>query len=40
MDLVIIAGGKGTRFRKFSKKPKVLSNFGKINLIDLYFKIY
>ena len=29
MDLAIIAGGKGTRFSKFLKKPKVLSKFGK-----------
>ena len=40
MDLAIIAGGKGTRFSKFSKKPKVLSKFGKKNLVDLYFKIF
>ena len=40
MDLAIIAGGKGTRFSNFSKKPKVLSKFGKKNLVDLYFKIF
>ena len=40
MELAVIAGGKGTRFSKFSKKPKILTKFKNLRLIDIYLKIY
>lgn len=40
MKIIILAGGKGTRLQKFSKKPKIFLKFGKTRLIDLYLKIF
>tara|TARA_A100001015_G_C14880935_1_gene668394 strand:- start:173 stop:562 length:390 start_codon:yes stop_codon:yes gene_type:complete len=40
MQIIILAGGKGTRLLKFSKKPKIFLKFGNTKLIDLYLKIF
>ena len=40
MQIVILAGGKGTRLLKFSRKPKIFLKFGSTRLIDLYIKIF
>ena len=40
LDLVILAGGKGTRIKRFLKnKPKPMSKFNKIYLRELYFTL-
>ena len=40
MQVIILAGGKGTRLLKFTKKPKIFARFGNITLIDLYLDIF
>ena len=40
MQVIILAGGKGTRLLKFTKKPKIFALFGNITLIDLYLDIF
>ena len=35
MQAIILCGGKGSRFKSVSAKPKILAKFGKKNLIDL-----
>ena len=40
MQIIILAGGKGTRLLTFSKKPKIFLKFGNTRLIDLYLKIF
>lgn len=35
MQAIILCGGKGSRFKSVSAKPKILAKFGKKNLLDL-----
>ena len=38
LETFIIAGGKGTRFKKISNKPKLLAKLKNTNLLKLIFK--
>ena len=35
IETFLIAGGKGTRFKSVSKKPKILARLGKKNLLQI-----
>ena len=38
IDLVILAGGKGSRIKKFTNKPKPIVKFNNLHFLD-YFGI-
>ena len=40
IDLVILAGGKGTRIRKFSNFPKPVIKFNKLYFLDYLIQNY
>ena len=40
IDLVILAGGKGTRIKKFSKYPKPLVKFNNLHFLDYLIQNY
>ena len=40
IDLVILAGGKGTRIRKFSNSPKPVIKFNNLYFLDYLIQSY
>lgn len=40
IDLVILAGGKGTRIKKFINSPKPVAKFNNLNFLDYIFQNY